>query len=72
MAESLCCSHETITTLLVGCTPTQNKDVFEKKRKGKTKWVGAGQWFHNQKLTQLVSTSHTLHQHRKHIKDFTY
>jgi len=25
MAESLCCSPETITTLLIGCTPVQNK-----------------------------------------------
>ena len=28
MAESLCCSPETITTLLIGCTPKQNKKVF--------------------------------------------
>ena len=28
MAESLCCSPETITTLLIGCTPIQNKKVF--------------------------------------------
>ena len=30
MAESLCCSPETITTLLTGYTPTQNKKFFKK------------------------------------------
>ena len=30
MAESLCCSPETTTTLLIGYTPTQNK-IFLKK-----------------------------------------
>ena len=28
MAESLCSSPETITTLLIGYTPTQNKNVL--------------------------------------------
>ena len=32
MAESLCCSPETTTTLLTGYTLTQNKK-FEKKKK---------------------------------------
>ena len=27
MAESLCCSSETTTTLLIGYTPIQNKNV---------------------------------------------
>ena len=27
MAESLHCSHETITTLLIDCTPIQNKKL---------------------------------------------
>ena len=31
MAESLCCSSETITTLLVGYTPIQTEKVKEKK-----------------------------------------
>jgi len=30
MAESLCCLPETITTLLIVCTPIQNKKVFKK------------------------------------------
>ena len=34
MAESLCCSPETVTTLLIGYTPIQNKK-FEKKKKEK-------------------------------------
>ena len=32
IAESLVCSSETITTLLIGCTPIQNRKF--KKRKG--------------------------------------
>ena len=36
MAESLCCSPETITTLLIGCTPIQNK-------KFKDKWLWSEQ-----------------------------
>ena len=31
MAESLCPSPETITTLLIGYTPTQNKKFMKKK-----------------------------------------
>ena len=31
MAESLHCSPETITTLLIGYTPTQNKKFKKKK-----------------------------------------
>ena len=30
MAESLLCSPETITTLLTGYVPTQNKELFKK------------------------------------------
>ena len=30
MAESLCCSPETITTLLIGCTPIQNEKLKKK------------------------------------------
>ena len=30
MAESLCCSPETITTLLISCTPIQNVFGVEK------------------------------------------
>ena len=33
MAESLCCSPETITTLLIGHTSIQNKKLKKKKRK---------------------------------------
>ena len=33
MAESLCCSPETITTLLRGYIPTQNKKLQKKKKK---------------------------------------
>ena len=33
MAESLCCSPETITTLLIGYTPIQNKKLILKKRR---------------------------------------
>ena len=33
MAESLCCSPETITTLLIGYTPVQNKKCKLKKKK---------------------------------------
>ena len=33
MAESLHCSPETITTLLISCTPTQNKKLIIKKRR---------------------------------------
>ena len=32
MAESLCCSPETITALLIGYNPIQNKKVNFKKR----------------------------------------
>ena len=32
MAESLCCSPETITTLLIGYTPIQNKNFKLKKK----------------------------------------
>ena len=31
MAESLCCSHETNTTLLISYTPIQNKKLKKKK-----------------------------------------
>ena len=31
MAGSLCCSHEIITELLIGCTPVQNKKVKKKR-----------------------------------------
>ena len=31
MAESLCCPLQTITTLLIGYIPTQNKKVFFNK-----------------------------------------
>ena len=34
MAEPLCCSPETITTLLISYTPVQNKKVKKKKRLG--------------------------------------
>ena len=33
MTESLCCSPETITTLLISYTPIQNKKFFKKERK---------------------------------------
>ena len=33
MAESLHCSHETITTLLTGYTPIQSKKLKKKKKK---------------------------------------
>ena len=33
MAESLCCSPEAVTTLLIGYTPIQNKKFEKKKRK---------------------------------------
>ena len=33
MAESLCCSPETITTLLIGCIPIHNKKLQKKKKK---------------------------------------
>ena len=33
MAESLCCSPETTTTLLTGYTRTQNKKYEKKKKK---------------------------------------
>ena len=33
MAESLGCSPEAITTLLIGCTPIQNKKFLKKKKK---------------------------------------
>ena len=39
MAESLCCPHETITTLLIGYTPIQNKKCcffFLKRHVGKS------------------------------------
>ena len=32
MAESLCCSPETVTTLLVSYTPIQNKNFFKRKK----------------------------------------
>ena len=32
VAESLCCSPETITTLLIGYTPIQNKKFLKKKK----------------------------------------
>ena len=35
MAESLCCSPETITTLLISYTPIQNKKFKKKSKKGK-------------------------------------
>ena len=35
MAESLHCSHEIITTLLIGYTLTQNKKLIKKKKKKK-------------------------------------
>ena len=35
-SESLCCSPETITTLLIGCTPIQNKKFKEKKEENLT------------------------------------
>ena len=31
VSEPPSCSHEVITTLLVGCTPTQNKKLKKKK-----------------------------------------
>ena len=30
MAEALCCSPQTITALLIGCTPIQNKELKKK------------------------------------------
>ena len=33
MAESLPCSHETVTTLLISSTPIQNKMLPKKKKK---------------------------------------
>ena len=33
MAESLVCSPETITTLLIGYIPIQNKKFFKKKKR---------------------------------------
>ena len=34
MAQSLRCSSETITTLLIGYTPIQNKKILKKKEIG--------------------------------------
>ena len=34
MAESLCCSPETITTLLIGHTSIQNKKLKKKRKLG--------------------------------------
>ena len=36
MAESLCCLPETITTLLTGCTPIQNKKFRRRKKELQT------------------------------------
>ena len=36
MAESLCRSPETTTTLLIGYTPTQNKFFFKKRTLGES------------------------------------
>ena len=36
MAESLHCSPATITPLLIGYTPVQNKNLKKKKKKSKT------------------------------------
>ena len=38
MAESLCCSPETITTLLIGYIPIQNKKLQKKKKKVSQNW----------------------------------
>ena len=35
VAESLCCSPETVITLLIGYTPTQDKKFKKKKQKSK-------------------------------------
>ena len=35
MAESLCCSPETITTVFIDYTPIQNKKVFKKSLENK-------------------------------------
>ena len=37
MVESLCFSLETITTLLIGYNPTQNKKLKKKRKKEKRK-----------------------------------
>ena len=37
MDESLCCPSETITTLLIGCTPIQNKKLNKIKREREKK-----------------------------------
>ena len=52
MAESLCCSPETITTLLISCTPNQNKKFKKKDRK-------CGIYLHNG-----IKKSCHLQQHR--------
>ena len=41
MAESLCCSPETITTLLISCTPVQNKKLKQKTKKQTVTWIKA-------------------------------
>ena len=52
MVESLCYSHENITTLLIGYTPIWNKNV---KRKKKTDFVGFPTLFNKTKKNSIVS-----------------
>ena len=44
MVESLCCSPEKITALLIGYTPIQNKKL-KKKRKRKKSQPGVDKWY---------------------------
>ena len=58
MAESLCCLPETITTLLIGYTPLQNKKVFKK-------WISyrqyrVGSYFLIHSYCLLIGVSRTL------------
>ena len=38
MAESLCCSPETVTTLLIGYTPIQNKKLYVQGKNKPQPW----------------------------------
>ena len=49
MAGSLCCPPETITTLLIGYIPTQNKKLKkENTQKVARQWGWLGKFCHNQ------------------------
>ena len=68
MAESLCYSPEAVTTLLIECTPTQNKKLKKKKNSIKVEWDFKGDKGAEVKIVKCQAKS-CLHKSNQNVSE---